>query len=139
MHKSTASYQFELDLCVRDYECDLQGIVNNAVYLNYFEHARHTFLLEKNIDFDRLHTEGIDLVVYRIEVDYKHSLRSRDRFVIRLNIHRDGPLRLVFEQYILKLPDYGLVAQIKVTGVGTKNGRPIKMDDIPGFSGLVTI
>ena len=34
---------FELKMSVRDYECDLQGIVNNAVYQNYLEHARHQF------------------------------------------------------------------------------------------------
>jgi acyl-CoA thioester hydrolase len=136
MHKPTDSFQFELELSVRDYECDLQGIVNNAVYLNYFEHARHTYLLEKNIDFAQLHTEGIDLVVFRIEIDYRHSLRSGDRFVIRLNTQSEGPLRLVFDQYILKLPDYQLVAQTKVTGVGVKNGRPVKMNDIPGLSAL---
>lgn len=31
---------FRIDLKVRDYECDLQGIVNNGVYFNYLEHAR---------------------------------------------------------------------------------------------------
>jgi len=37
MHNPETSYQYELDFTVRDYECDLQGIVNNSVYLNYFE------------------------------------------------------------------------------------------------------
>ncbi|NLI24182.1 MAG: acyl-CoA thioesterase, partial [Bacteroidales bacterium] len=32
-------YYFELEMEVRDYECDIQGIVNNAVYMNYLEHA----------------------------------------------------------------------------------------------------
>ncbi|MBU2223338.1 MAG: acyl-CoA thioesterase, partial [Gammaproteobacteria bacterium] len=30
---------FSVDFKVRDYECDMQGIVNNAVYFNYLEHA----------------------------------------------------------------------------------------------------
>ena len=41
----------EVDLEVRNYECDLQGIVNNAVFLNYLEHARHQYLLSVGIDW----------------------------------------------------------------------------------------
>ncbi len=130
-------YQYELGFSVRDYECDLQGIVNNGVYLNYFEHARHTFLLEKNIDFAALHDQGINLVVSRIEIDYKHSLTSGDLFVVRLNIQREGLLRLVFNQDIFKLPDNKLVAHAKVLGVALKNGRPVKLEEIPGFRDLV--
>ena len=36
-------YIFELEMEVRDYECDLQGIVNNANYQHYTEHTRHAF------------------------------------------------------------------------------------------------
>ena len=32
-------YIYELTLKVRDYECDLQGIVNNANYQHYLEHC----------------------------------------------------------------------------------------------------
>ena len=38
-------YIFELKMKVRDYECDLQGIVNNANYQHYIEHTRHEFSL----------------------------------------------------------------------------------------------
>ncbi len=131
------SYRYELEFSVRDYECDLQGIVNNGVYLNYFEHARHTFLNSKNIDFAVLHTEGIDLVVSRIEIDYKLSLTSGNLFTVRLNVHREGLLRLVFEEDIFKLPENKLVARAKVFGVGLKRGRPVRLDEIPGFKELV--
>lgn len=123
-----------LELTVRDYECDLQGIVNNAVYLNYMEHARHTHLLELGIDFAKLHREGIDLVVSRIEVDYKYSLTSGDRFQIASSMRREGALRVVFDQEIKKLPEGILVVRAKVTGVGVRNGRPVRVNDIEGFS-----
>ncbi len=137
MHKAATSYLYELDFSVRDYECDLQGIVNNAVYLNYFEHTRHTFLIRKNIDFALLHAEGIDLVVSRIEIDYKLSLTSGDLFVVKLNILREGALKLIFEQDIFRLSDDKLVAHAKVIGVGLKRGRPIRLDEVPGFNELL--
>lgn len=130
-------YQYELEFSVRDYECDLQGIVNNSVYLNYLEHTRHQYLLDKKIDFAKLHTEGIDLVVSRIEIDYKHSLTSDDKFIVKLNTFKEGHLRMIFEQDIFKLPENKHVVHAKVIGVGLNKGRPMKVEDIPGFNGLV--
>jgi acyl-CoA thioester hydrolase len=137
MVKQKKPYQYELEFSVRDYECDLQGIVNNAVYLNYLEHTRHQYLLSKKIDFAKLHNEGIDLVVSRIEIDYKFSLSSDDVFVVKLNTRKEGHLRLVFEQEIYKLPENKLVVQANVIGVGLKNGRPMKIQDIPGLNEFV--
>lgn len=136
MIKEGKKYQYELEFSVRDYECDLQGIVNNAVYLNYLEHTRHKYLLSKKIDFAKLHTEGIDLVVSRIEIDYKYSLSSDDIFIVKLNTRKEGHLRLVFEQDIYKLPENKHVIHANVIGVGLKKGRPIKIEDIPGFVGF---
>jgi acyl-CoA thioester hydrolase len=119
------NYSFSLEFSVRDYECDLQGIVNNAVYQHYLEHARHEFLISREISFAALHKEGLDLIVTRIEIDYKHPLRSRDQFVVNLKIRREGNLRLIFEQDILRLPDNKLIVQAEVTGIASRNGRPV--------------
>ena len=61
---------------VRDYECDLQGIVNNATYQNYLEHARHLFLKAKGIDFAEVTARGIYLIVVRVEIDYRVPARA---------------------------------------------------------------
>ena len=104
------SSDFSLEFTVRDYECDIQGVVNNANYQHYLEHARHEFLISKGISF-QFHEEGIDLIVTRVEIDYKYPLRSRDKFVVRLNIEREGNVRLLFMQDIYRIPDKKLIVK----------------------------
>jgi len=123
-------YIYSLEFTVRDYEVDLQGIVNNAHYQHYLEHARHQFLLSRNVDFARLHREEKDLIVSRVEIDYKFPLRSNDRFVVKLRVQKEGYLRLVFEQAIFRLPDEKLVVKARVTGVCLFRGKPVKPEDI---------
>ena len=127
-------YHHEEEFLVRDYECDLLGIVNNAVYQHYLEHARHQFLCSIGIDFPQLHEEGKDLVVTRIEMDFKFPLRSRDRFVVRLNMLRKGRLRFIFDQDIYRLPDEKLIMNAKVIGTCLQNGKPTVPDEI--FKGI---
>ena len=67
-------YAFEIEMKVRDYECDLQGVVNNSNYQHYMEHARHEFLETTGTSFSTLHDQGIDVMVSRIDISYKHSL-----------------------------------------------------------------
>ena len=88
MNKKT--YIFELPMAVRDYECDVEGIVNNANYLHYMEHTRHQFLLTEGVSFIDLHRRGIDCVVARITVNYKTPLRSDEQFISCLNIEKEG-------------------------------------------------
>ncbi|MBI2503510.1 MAG: acyl-CoA thioesterase [Candidatus Latescibacteria bacterium] len=118
------AYCFELELGVRDYECDLQGGVNNAVYLNYLEHTRHEYLKSLGLDFAGLHQRGCDLVLTRCELDYKAPLRSGDRFVVRLRLERESRLRFAFFQEIYRLPDEHLVLQAKAIGTGIVGGKP---------------
>ena len=122
------SYVFEIEMRVRDYECDLQGIVNNAVYQNYLEHARHEFLHSVGLDFSRLCADGIDAVVTHIEMDYKLSLKPRDVFVVKVGMHKQGRVRFVFDQAIIRKSDGELVLKAQVVGVLTRSGRPIAPD-----------
>ena len=114
---------------VRDYECDIQGVVNNANYQHYLEHARHEYLLTKGINFVKFHDEGIDLIVTRVEIDYKYPLRGGDKFIVAVEIQREGNIRLIFNQTILRIPDNKLIVEAKITGVATRKGRPIAPPD----------
>lgn len=115
----------QLELKVRDYECDLQGHVNNAVYQNYLEHARHEFLLSRGIDFAALAAEGVNLVVIRAELDYQLPLRSGDRFRITTGVERISPVRFAFLQQIQRLADSRPVVRGRIIGTAlNQRGRP---------------
>lgn len=115
-------YIFELEMKVRDYECDAQGIVNNANYQHYMEHTRHEFLESLGENFIHLHQKGIDAVVSKIEIQYKTPLSGGEVFLSRLDMKREGA-RLVFYQDILRKADLKLCARGRVEVAVLQNGR----------------
>lgn len=117
-----SNYIYELKMKVRDYECDLQGIVNNANYQHYIEHTRHEFLASTGISFAGLHEQGIDPVVARLNMAFKTPLKSGDEFVSKLYLKKDG-IKYVFYQDIFRLPDMKVVIKSTVETVCVVNGR----------------
>lgn len=115
-------YIYELKMKVRDYECDLQGIVNNANYQHYLEHTRHEFLRSVGASFARLHEEGVDPVVARLTMAFKTPLRSGDELVSKLYLKKEG-IKYVFYQDIFRLPDLKQVIKATVETVCVVNGR----------------
>lgn len=123
------TYDFELEFKVRDYECDLQGVVNNSVYQNYLEHTRHEFMLSIGLDFAELFERGIMAVVARIDLSYKTPLKSGDRFVSRLRVEHEG-IKYMFYQDIYRLPDEKLCLKGIVTTTSIINGRLAVSEEI---------
>ena len=117
-----SKFVFETRMEVRDYECDIQGIVNNANYLHYAEHTRHLFLLQTGLSFARLHEQGIDAVVALMNLQYKVPLRCDDRFISRLGLRKEG-LRYIFDQAIYREQDERLCFRATVELVVLVNGR----------------
>lgn len=118
-------FVFELEFKVRDYECDIQGVVNNSVYQNYLEHTRHEYLKSLNIDFAELAEREIFLMVKRVEIDYQRPLKSGDSFISVLRMERISQLRFGFVQHIYRLPDKKLMVKGLVIGTSVnKRGRP---------------
>lgn len=119
-------FKHTLDFEVRDYELDLQGIVNNSVYQNYIEHARHEFLKSCGLDFNQLHLDGYDAVVIRAEIDYKQSLKSGDAFTVRTRVEREGRLKIIFHQQIIRKSDNVLIIDAKIYAACIFKNRPIE-------------
>jgi len=111
---------------VRDYECDMQGIVNNSVYQNYIEHARHKFLLSHNVDFAELTKQGIHLVVMRAELDFKRSLISGDEFYVTTKMARQSKFKFDFFQEVYRSEDDTLMLKAKIVGASISDkGKPL--------------
>lgn len=116
------TYIFKLTDKVRDYECDLQGVVNNSNYQHYMEHTRHEFLESLGENFGAMHEKGIDAFVARVDIQYRTSLRSGDSYISCLNVSREGP-KLIFHQDIYRAADGVLATKGRVESVVVENGR----------------
>lgn len=115
-------YIFKLTDKVRDYECDLQGVVNNANYQHYMEHTRHEFLESLGENFGAMHDKGVDGFVSHVDIDFKTSLKSGDSYISCLNVYKKG-VKLIFEQDIYRASDGALATKGKVESVVVQDGK----------------
>ncbi len=118
-------YAFSMEMAVRDYECDIQGVVNNGVYQNYLEHVRHEYLKEIGINFTDYAQQGINLMVIRAELDYRYPLESGDKLIVCLNLVRESRVKFAFQQDIYRLPDHKTILNARIIGTAVNaRGRP---------------
>ncbi|MDR2810053.1 MAG: acyl-CoA thioesterase [Tannerellaceae bacterium] len=115
-------YNFKLEIKVRDYECDLQGVVNNSNYQRYMEHTRHEYLESLGENFGTMHEKGVDAFVSRVDIQFKTSLRSGDSCLSCLHTAKEGA-KLVFYQDLFRASDNALAAKGKVEIVVVINGK----------------
>lgn len=113
---------FTYKMKVRDYECDAQGIVNNANYQHYYEVTRHEFLELNGVQFQVLHDQGIDPVVSQVTIKYKNSLRGGDEFYCTVNLEKKG-VRYLFNQQIIRISDEKLCSEAVIEVVTLIDGK----------------
>ena len=117
---------FEITMEVRDHELDRFGVVNNAVYQNYLEHARHAFLASRGISLTHLLEEKFRPVITRIDLEYLLPLQSGDSFSVQLWLTRLTRVKFQFFQQIQKIPSMQSTTRAHVIGTFLgPNDRPV--------------
>ncbi|MFD8706050.1 acyl-CoA thioesterase [Kitasatospora sp. NPDC059648] len=106
---------FTTQVTVRGYETDTQGHLNQAVYLQYAEHARWEYLQAAGIRQADLVAKGVGPVVLETTVKYLRELRAGDTVEISCAFSwREGKTFQVVQRLVRE--DGVLAAEI--TGVG---------------------
>ncbi|MBP5560357.1 MAG: acyl-CoA thioesterase [Muribaculaceae bacterium] len=122
-------YVFSLEIKVRDYELDCEGIVNNANYIHYLELTRHEFCEMVGVSFKQMLKDGLIPVANRIEIDYRRSERSGDTLVSCLWVERKG-VRFLFHQDLYDKATGELAVNALVSIVMLQNGVLTRGDEL---------
>ncbi|MEU1513568.1 acyl-CoA thioesterase [Streptomyces sp. NPDC005811] len=72
------SEPFSVRITVRGYETDVQGHVNQSVYLNYAEHARWSLLKAAGIGQSELTGHGVGPIALETTIRYRRELVAGD-------------------------------------------------------------
>jgi acyl-CoA thioester hydrolase len=118
-------------LTVRSYECDAYGHVNNAVYLNYLEFARHAYLRDNGVDMQEVRAAGYGLLVARVAIEYRRPALTDDQLTILTRDLRKTRIGGVLAQRIVRGEE--TMAEAEVTWVCVDaRGRPARLP--PAFN-----
>lgn len=123
-------------LTVRDYECDQGGVVNNAVYQNYLEHARHEFLKNAfKLSFSELAKSNMMFVIIEANLKYRKALRSGDSILIETSVEKASRNRKFnFEQTIRLYGSDTLILNASFVGAAIKDDLPLTYEEIFGIN-----
>ena len=126
------NYRHKVEIRVRNYEVDWQGIVHNAVYLQYFEVGRIEYLraLGMTVDLTSIQHEA-RIVLARNEVNYRSPAHFDEamRIYSRIVYIRDSSF--AFEGMIESASEGRLVAENLAVHVwlDARTGRPKSVPD----------
>ncbi|MGK5554200.1 acyl-CoA thioesterase [Actinomadura kijaniata] len=133
---------FTVPVSVRGYELDTQGHLNQAVYLQYAEHARWEFLRAAGISRDRLVAEDVGPVILETTIRYRRELRNGDEVTVSCRFgFGEGKTFRVHQE--IRRTDGTLAAEIEALGglldlterrlVPDPGGRLRALADNPGL------
>ncbi|MEU0110340.1 acyl-CoA thioesterase [Streptomyces sp. NPDC006129] len=109
------SEPFSVPVTVRGYETDVQGHLNQAVYLNYAEHARWSLLEAAGISQAGLISQGVGPVALETTIRYKRELLAGDEVEVTCAFEWGDGKTFRIEQTVRK-PDGTVAAEITAVG-----------------------
>ncbi|MFJ9558950.1 acyl-CoA thioesterase [Streptomyces fuscichromogenes] len=109
------SEPFSVRVTVRGYETDVQGHLNQAVYINYAEHARWSLLRAAGISQARLVGRGVGPVALETTIRYRRELLAGDEADVTCAFEWGGGKTFRMVQKITKA-DGTLAAEVEAVG-----------------------
>lgn len=129
---------FQVRIRVRGYELDTQGHLNQAVYLQYAEHARWEFLRAAGITQDKLIESGVGPVALETTIRYRRELRGGDDVDVSCEFRPQGGKTFIIEQHFRR-PDGALAAELTaLCGLLDLTSRALVSDPLAQFRTLAT-
>ena len=109
------SEPYSVRVTVRGYETDVQGHLNQAVYINYAEHARWSLLQAAGISQARLIGRGVGPVALETTIRYKRELLAGDEVDVTCEFDWSGGKTFRIVQKMTKA-DGTLAAEVDAVG-----------------------
>lgn len=121
------AYMSIFRLEVRSYELDIYNHVNNAVYINWLEHARSKLLQDKGLNYISITKAwGVRFMTVRTEIDYRRQLILDDQVEIHTSVTKIGNTSFTLRQDVFRRGEDAPAAEARVVIVYTdaKSGEP---------------
>ncbi len=112
-----------INIRVRYSECDPMGVAHHASYLPWMELGRTELLRDMGMTYKALESQGVFLVITKLDIRYRRPIRYDDIVEVRATIEGGSRVKLRHTyQFILverdsQPPDHALDPSIPIDGV----------------------
>ena len=129
---------FRVRIRVRGYELDVNGHLNQAVYLQYAEHARWELVRAAGVSQEKLLAAGLGPVVLETTIRYHRELRDGDEVDVSCAFGWGSGKTFRVSQDI-RLTDGALAAEVRgVGGLLNLSERRLAADPVGRFRELAS-
>jgi acyl-CoA thioester hydrolase len=130
---AAAPPQFVHRLRVRYAECDPQGVVFNAQYLAFADHALTELWRERFGGYMAMLERGVDVVVAEARLRFRASARFDEELDIPVVVAHLGTTSMTLQYEITRVADGAVLAEVEIRYVWVDRGTGAKTP-VPGWA-----